>query len=151
MAAFDERTQLWFLARPDNVSFDGTLSDYKKVNTGGRPFNGWFCDRRIEDHEYSMQMGFAADVFERLTHIWANECGLIFQEDEPPHDVILRVIPEQDLRIGQFLTNQAAIRFRECLDANHWPGPGEHIGAFVRRKEAHEALLERMNTAGEAP
>ncbi|GGE30258.1 hypothetical protein GCM10011360_17870 [Primorskyibacter flagellatus] len=151
MAAFDERTGLWMLARPDNMNFDGTLSDYKKVNTQGRPFNQTLCSHRTEDHEYTMQMAFAADVFERLTGIWSDQCGLVFQEDEPPHDVILLPIPEEDLRIGQFLNRQAMTRFRECLDANHWPGPGEVITPFHRNPERREALLERMQTAGAAP
>lgn len=151
MAAFDETTQLWLLSRPDNVHFDGTMSDYKRVSTQGRPFTGYLVDRRIEDHEYTMQMGFACDVFERLTGIWSDQAGLVFQEDTPPYDVILRPVPEEDLRIGQFLNHQAAIRFRECLDANHWPGPGEHIAPFNRNEKARERLLERMQTAGAAP
>lgn len=151
MAAYDEKTRLWFLARPDNVHFDGTISDYKKVSTQGRPFTTPLVDRRIEDHGYDMQMAFAADVFERLTGIWSDHAGLVFQEDTPPYDVILRPVLDEDLRIGQFLNNYAALRFRECLDANHWPGPGEHIAPFSRRKEAHEALIERMQKAGTAP
>jgi hypothetical protein len=148
MAAFDEATQLWLLARPDNVNFDGTMSDYKKVSTQGQPFSTSMVDRRIEQHGYDMQMGFACDVFERLTGIWSDQAGLVFQEDTPPYDVILRPIPEEDLKIGQFLNRHAAMRFRECLDATHWPGPGEHIGPFNRRKEAREALLERMQEQG---
>ncbi|MBL4898099.1 MAG: PD-(D/E)XK nuclease-like domain-containing protein [Colwellia sp.] len=151
MAHFDERTQLWFLARPDNVHPDGSLSDYKKVSTQGRPFTPYLIDGRVEDHGYDMQMGFAAECFEALTGVWSDQCGLVFQEDTAPYDAILRPIPEEDLRIGQFLNRQAAIRFRECLDADHWPGPGEHIAPFHRREDARVALLERMQTAGVAP
>ncbi len=151
MATFDEATQLWFLARPDNVHFDGSMSDYKKISTQGSPFTGSLIDRRIEKHEYSMQMGFAAEVFEDLTSIWSDQCGLVFQEDTPPYDVILRPVLEEDLQIGKWLNRQAAIRFRECLDANHWPKPGETITAFHRNPEARERLLERMQTGAAAP
>lgn len=151
MAAYDERTKLWFLARPDNMYFDGTLSDYKKVNTGGKPFNHFLCDARTEDHEYTMQMSFAADVFQRLTGVWSDQCGLVFQEDEPPHDVILLPVLEEDLRLGQFLNNRAAMRFRECLDADHWPGPGEVIRPFHRNEKRRERILEEMQLAGTAP
>ncbi len=151
MAAYDERTKLWFLSRPDNMKFDGTMSDYKKVNTGGRPFNQWFCGMRVEDHEYTMQMGFAADVFERLAGIWSDQVGLVFQEDEPPHDTILMPILDEDLRFGQFLNNRAAMRFRECLDANHWPGPGEVITAFHRDEKRRERILEEMQQENTAP
>lgn len=151
MATFDERTQLWFLARPDNVHADGNLSDYKKVSTQGRPFRHYIVDRRTEDHGYDMQMAFAAEVFEALTGIWSDQCGLVFQEDTPPYDVILSPIPEEDLRIGQFLNRQAAIRFRECLDSGKWPGPGETVMAFNRSKDARERLIERMQSAGVSP
>lgn len=151
MAAYDERTKLWFLSRPDNMNFQGLMSDYKKVNTGGRRFDHFFCSSRVDDHGYDAQMGFAADVFERLTGIWSDQAGLVFQEDEPPHDVILLPIPEEDLRIGQFHNNQAAMRFRECLDLGHWPGPGEVIMPYHRNDKARERILEEMQTAGVAP
>lgn len=151
MAAYDPRTKLWLLSRPDNMKFDGTMSDYKKVNTGGRPFDQYFCDSRVDDHGYDAQMGFAADVFERITGIWSNQAGLVFQEDEPPHDVILMPIPNEDLRIGQFHNDQAAMRFRECLDANKWPGPGEVIRPYHRNDKARERILENMQMAGAAP
>lgn len=151
MAAYDDRTKLWLLARPDNMKFDGTMSDYKKCNTNGAPFDGWFCDRRIEDHGYYSQMAFAADVFERLTGIWSDQSGLVFQEDTPPYDVILRGLSEEDLRFGQFLNNRAALRFRECLDADHWPGPGEVVGMFQMREERRISLLDQMQVSGVAP
>lgn len=151
MAAYDERTKLWFLSRPDNMNFQGLMSDYKKVNTGGRRFDHFFCSSRVDDHGYDAQMGFAADVFERLTGIWSDQAGLVFQEDEPPHDVILLPIPEEDLRIGQFHNNQAAMRFRECLDLGHWPGPGEVIMPYHRNDKARERILEEMQMAGVAP
>lgn len=151
MAAYDEATRLWFLARPDNVHFDGAVSDYKRISTQGNPFTTSLVDRRIEQHGYDAQMAFACEVFERLTGIWSDQAGLVFQEDTPPYDVILRPIPEEDLRIGQFLNRHAATRFRECLDMNHWPGPGEHIAPFNRNEKARERLLERMQTAGAAP
>jgi len=49
MAWYDHASQLWCLSRPDQLSFDGLLSDYKKVNTMGRPFNARLVDRRITD------------------------------------------------------------------------------------------------------
>lgn len=151
MAAYDERNKLWLLSRPDNMKFDGTMSDYKKVNTGGRPFNQFICDRKVDDFGYDMQMAFACDVFHRLTGIWSDQAGLVFQEDEAPHDVILAPILEEDLVFGKFHNEQAAFRFRECLDADHWPGPGEVIRPYARRDEDRERILENMKKAGKAP
>lgn len=151
MAAYDEQSKLWLLSRPDNMRFDGLMSDYKKVNTGGRAFNHFFCSSRVDDHGYDAQMGFASDVFERLTGIWSDQAGLVFQEDEAPYDSILLPIPEEDLRIGQFYNHQATLRFRECLDADHWPGPGEVIMPYHRNTKRRERALEEMQTAGVAP
>lgn len=151
MAAFDEQTQLWFLSRPDNMKFDGTMTDYKKVNTSGRAFDQHFCDSRVNEHGYDSQMGFAVDVFHRITDVWSPQAGLIFQEDEPPHDVIPMPIEEEDLKMGIFHNKQAAIRFRECFDANHWPGPGVVMRPYRRSDAARERILEEMKMAGEAP
>jgi len=151
MAHYDESTRLWCLSRPDNVSFDSTMSDYKKVNTQGRPFSSWLVDQRIEDHGYDMQMAFAAEAFEALTGQTPSSVGLVFQEDAPPFDVIPRGLEEEDLSIGRFHNRMALTRFRECLDADHWPGPGEHVGNFHRNDERRARIIEEMQIAGTAP
>jgi hypothetical protein len=151
MAWRDETTDLWCLARPDQVSFSGMLSDYKKVAPGGSPFNHRLCDRRILDGGYDMQMAFAAEGFERLTGNRPSQVGLIMQSSTPPYHVVLREIHEEDLNIGAFRNRYALTRFRECLDMGHWPGPGDDVGAFQRPDWHREMMLERMNTAGTAP
>ncbi len=151
MAWQDELTGLWCLARPDQVTFDGMLSDYKKVSPQGGRFDYRLCDRRITDHGYDMQMGFAATGFGRLTGNWPSSVGLVFQCDERPHFPILREILEEDLRIGQFRNRRGLIRFKECLDSGHWPEPGEDIGAYQRPDKHRQMMLEQMNTEGMAP
>ena len=151
MAVQDEVTGLWLLARPDTVSFDGSLSDYKKMNTMGRPFNYRLVDNRITEHGYDMQMGFAAGVFEALTMSWPTSVGIVAQCDAAPHHVIMREIAEEDLRIGQFRNRRAINRFHECLTSGHWPGPGDDIGAYQRPEWQRTMLLEEMNTAGVSP
>jgi hypothetical protein len=130
MAYRDEVTGLWCLSRPDTVSFNGMMSDYKKMNTMGRPFTHSMVDRRIEQHGYHMQMAFAAEAFERLTGEWPGVVGIVAQCDQPPHHVILREITEECLRIGQFQNRRALSRFHECLTSGYWPGPGDDVGAF---------------------
>lgn len=151
MAWFDEETHLWCLARPDQVILDGTVSDYKKVNTAGSPFNYRLCDRRITQHGYHQQMAFAAEAFEKLTGEWPSGAGLIFQCDKPPYHIIPREISDEALRMGQFQNRRAMHRFRECLDSGHWPGPGEDIGSYMPPQWQRDMLLEEMNTAGVAP
>lgn len=151
MAYQDDETGLWLLSRPDTVSFDGTMSDYKKMATQGQPFSYRIVDRRITDQGYDMQMAFAAEVFERLTGQWPGSVGIVAQWDQPPHHVILREIGEEDLRIGQFRNRRAIRRFAECLQSGHWPGPGDDVGAYQRPEWQTKMLLEEMQTEGVAP
>lgn len=151
MAWQDERTGIWCLSRPDQVAFSGMLSDYKKINTQGRPFNYRVCDRRITDFGYDMQMGFAAEGFEQLTGEWPSSVGVVFQWDKPPHHTILREIADEDLRFGQFRNHRSLLRFSECLASGYWPGPGEDIGAYQRPDWQREQIIEEMNMEGTAP
>lgn len=151
MAYQDDQTGLWLLSRPDTVNFDGTVTDYKKINTQGRPFNYCTVDNRITDHGYDMQLAFAAEVFESITGQWPSMAGIIAQWDAPPHHVILREISEEDLRIGQFRNRRAIARFAECLASKHWPGPGDDVGAYQRPTWQRDMLLTEMNTENQAP
>lgn len=148
MAYRDDLTGLWLLARPDTVNFDGTVTDFKKVNTQGRPFNYRVIDNRITEHGYDMQLAFAAEVFEALTGSWPTSAGIIAQWDAPPHHVILREISEEDLRFGQFRNRRAIARFAECLASGHWPGPGDDVAAYMRPEWQRKQLLEEMQVAG---
>jgi hypothetical protein len=151
MAVRDDRTGLWLLSRPDTVSFDGAVCDYKKMAPGGKPFSYRLVDQRITDHAYDMQIGFAAGVFEALTGEWPGVAGIVAQSDVAPHHVILREIAEEDLRIGQFRNRRAIDRFAECLASGEWPGPGADVGAYQRPDWQRKMLLEEMNISGVAP
>lgn len=151
MAVKDERTGLWLLARPDTVNFDGSLSDYKKMNTQGRPFNYRLVDNRITDHGYYLQMAFAAECFEVLTGQWPEVVSIVAQWDAKPHHVILREIAEEDLRFGQFRNRRAIDRFAECLKSGYWPGPGDDIGAYQMPTYLRDQLIAEMNVESKSP
>lgn len=148
MAVQDERTGLWLLSRPDTVSFDGSVTDYKKMNTQGKPFSYRIVDQRITEYGIDMQLGFAASVFEALTGEWPGVAGIVAQSDAPPHHVILREIAREDLEIGNFRNRRAIDRFHECLTSGVWPGPGDDVGAYQRPEWQRTMLLEQMNTGG---
>lgn len=151
MAWQDERTGLWILSRPDTLSFDGAVSDYKRMATKGGPFDWRLVDRRITDYGIDMQMALAAEGMERLTGEWPGVVGIVAQLAGPPYHVILREILEEDLRIAQWRNRQAIDRFAECLRSGDWPGPGMDTAAYQRPAWQREMLLERMNTTGAAP
>ena len=151
MAWQDEMTGLWVLSRPDTVHFDGTISDYKRVNTQGRPFSNRIVDARITDHGYDMQMALAAESFERLTGRWPGAVGIVAQWDAPPHHVILREIGDEDLRIAKWRNRRALNRFAECLASGHWPGPGADTAAYQRPDWQRKMLTQQMQTEGVSP
>lgn len=144
MAFYDEVNDLWCLSRPDQVSFDGLVSDYKKVSAQGAPFDHRLIDRKITSYGYDMQIAFAAEAFEALTGEYPDQAGLVFQSDKPPHHVILRPIARQDLEIATFRNRRARRQFRACLDSGHWWGPGEDIGAYQRPAWQRDLLLDQM-------
>lgn len=151
MAWRDERTGIWCLARPDQISFSGMVSDYKKVATRGGYLNGWVIDRRIEEYGYDMQMAFACEGFYQLTRNQPSQVGLIFQWEKAPHHVILREIDQEELAIAKFQNDRSLLTIAECMNSGHWPGPGEHVGRFVRNEKNRERLLNEMQIAGVAP
>lgn len=151
MAVRDERTGLWLLARPDTVSFDGMASDFKKMNTQGRPFNHRLVDQRITQHGYPQQMAFAADAFEALTGDQPGVVVIVAQCDSPPYHVILREILDEDLRIASFQNRRAIDRFAECLASRDFPGPGADTSYYQRPEWQRTMLLEEMNISGTSP
>lgn len=151
MAWKDEATGIWCLSRPDQISFDGMISDYKKIAPSGGRFNHRLCDASIDRYGYDMQMAFGATGFESLTGNWPSAVGLLFQSEEPPHFCIARAIEDEDLKIGAFRNARSLTRFKECLDSGEWPAPGDDVGSYRRREGDRERFLEEMQTAGVAP
>ncbi|MDB6151491.1 MAG: hypothetical protein JWQ44_2939 [Chthoniobacter sp.] len=151
MAWQDERTGLWVLSRPDTIHPEGIVTDYKKIATQGKPFNGYLVDQRIRAHRYDMQIALGAEGMERLLGEWPSAAGIIAQCGEAPHHVIIRSMSEEVLRMGQFHNRRALDRFAECLKSNHWPGPGEHVGSFHWDDATWARMIEEMNTQGVAP
>lgn len=151
MAYQDEVTGIWLLARPDTVNFDGSSTDFKKMNTQGRPFSHRTVDSRITEHGYDMQMAFAADVFEKLTGMWPETVGIIAQWDKPPYHIIVRGINEEDLRMAQWRNRRAINNFAQCLKTGDWWGPGHDTADYQRPDWQREYLMQEMNMTGEAP
>jgi hypothetical protein len=151
MAWQDEATGLWVLSRPDTVNFDGTMCDYKRISSQGKPFTHRLVDARITDHGYDQQMALAAESFQRLTGQWPGAVGIVAQWDQPPHHVILREISEEDLRIAAWRNRRALNRFAECLASGHWPGPGADTGAYQRPDWQRDMLIHQMQTEGVSP
>lgn len=144
MAWRDEATGIWCLARPDTINFDGTVTDYKKMSSKGRPFSHRVVDHAITDRGYDMQLAFAAEGMEQTLGHWPETAAIIAQYDSPPYHVILREILEEDLRFGQFRNHRALHRFAECLQSGIWPGPGVDTAAYQRPDWQRDMLIKEM-------
>lgn len=151
MAWRDEATGIWVLSRPDTINFDGVVTDYKRIAPGAGSFNTYLVDRRIEAGGYDMQIALGCEAMERLTGNWPSAAGIIAQSADAPHHVILRSFDDETLRMAQWRNHRALARFHECLTSNHWPGPGEFVGAYQMNPKLRERLLEEMNMAHAAP
>lgn len=151
MAWQDEATGIWVLSRPDVISLEPSVIDYKKMAVRGGYFHAGLVDRRIDEGGYLQQIALGAEGFERLTGEWPKLTGIVAQLGSPPYHVITRAMDEEDLRIAQFQNRRALNRIHECLTSGHWPGPGEVVGSYQMRKEHRERLLNEMNMEGKAP
>ncbi|MFN3592939.1 MAG: hypothetical protein ACK4TG_12235, partial [Thermaurantiacus sp.] len=147
MAWFCEESRLWVLSRPDVVSFDGTVADYKRMATQGGYFTGRLVDQRITGSAYDMQLALGVEAFELLTGERPTVVGLVCQLAQAPHHVILRGLDDDVLGIAQWRNRRARLRFRECLDSGHWPGPGEVVENYVQPDWLRERLQKEMETA----
>ena len=141
----DERYDLWCLSRPDQISFDGMTSDYKRMASQGRPFSERLIDHRITDLGIDMQMAFAAEGMKELTGHWPDAVGIVAQCTEAPYHPVLRSFEEEDLHLAMFRNKRARRTFRECLDSGNWWGPGQHVGSYRRPQWLHDRLVEEMN------
>lgn len=148
MAYQDEASGLWILSRPDVVSFDGTVIDYKKMNTQGKPFGVHDVDKAIEGRGYHMQMALAAEAYLHLFGEMATAAGIVAQNDAKPHHVILREITEEQLHIGRWQNSVQIARFAECYRSGHWPGPGDDIGPWRPSEAFMNRVKAQMEEAG---
>lgn len=144
MAWKDEETGLWCLSRLDNLTGDGLLSDYKKISTAYRPMTPALCRRRIEDGGYHQQLAFGAEGYFNITGNWPTDCALVFQEDKPPYAAITIAVGGDPLYWGMCANHRSLRLFRQCLDADHWPGPGENPEEFNFRDFQTERMQQRQ-------
>jgi hypothetical protein len=141
----DAKTGLWILSRPDNVNFDGTVADYKKMSSQGKPFTHHLVDRRITEHGYDMQMALAAEGMEQVGLGWPSSAFIVAQLDSPPYHVIARPIEEDILRLAQWRNRRSLDAIARCLETGYWPGPGDDVGAYQMPDKLRERLEAEKN------
>jgi len=153
MAWRDPVTGIWLLSRPDQFSFSGQISDYKKVSLQGRPMTPSALNHKIDANGYDQQMALAAEGFHFLTGEWPTSVGLVFQSDQPPYSVYPIGIHDQYLKAAQLLNRKAIDLISSGWTTGRWMEPAElQEQVYGEQPEYHpsyskNALIERLNGA----
>lgn len=144
MAYQDEETGLWVLSRLDNMTWDGLLSDYKKISTQGDYLTPQICKYRTWKHGYHMQLALGAEAYFKLTGNWPTDCALVYQMDSVPYHSLTLALGQKALYWGMVANHRSMRLFRKCLDEGHWPGPGEDPQEFGLTDKQDEAFQKRQ-------
>lgn len=150
MAIFDEETQLWALSRLDNMTFDGLLSDYKKMSSKGGIFDARLVHRRIFEHGYYQQLALGAEAYHELVGEWPTDCAIVAQMDSIPYHCITTPFDHDALYWGMCQNHRSMRIFRQCLDSGYWPGPGDEMQTFKFTDFQREAA-EKRQSDGDLP
>lgn len=113
-------TGLWLKARPDVIPNDGAFVDLK--------FTSDITDlgvmMSLRSFGYHMQGALVWMVCD-LLKIPFESFTLFLVESEEPHCVRAVPITEDDLARGRLQCEAMIRRVASCIEAGHWPGPGE--------------------------
>ena len=102
--------------------FPPTIIDLKTTTTTDRDA----LDRAVLSFRYHFKAavyidGLEAATGERADYMW------VFQEKQPPYDVIVRQIDDDSLRVGRQEYRTVLQRLKLALKANEWPGRSRDI------------------------
>jgi len=136
----DKATGIWLKSRPDAIPTDsGDAADLKTT-----PSVAWTdLVRSITDFAYHAQAALVREAFKACLGLELTSFSLVFVEKKPPYCARVVMLKDSDLDLGAKQNRKALDLIARCIDANHWPGPGEdhvtHIELSSRYRELAEA------------
>ena len=118
-----EEDGLWFRARPDYLTNDGWLDDYKTTGVGGPDawMHGTFFDKG-----YDLQAYMGLRGYKTVTGKKPKGFRFWVQETEAPFNLYCVVPSDLTLETAQQKFLHAKELFGTCLRANRWPGYSNH-------------------------
>lgn len=117
--AIDESTGVMRRCRYDWLG-ESIVTDYKTTfSAEPRSLAGMYG--AVRKWRYDMQAAWYLDVAAALGHP-AEAFAFIFQEKEPPYEVVALTIDEDELRDARADNAAALERFRDCTESGVWPG-----------------------------
>ena len=137
----DPFTGVWIKTRPDTISTDTVLSDYKTTDDASEEN----CSRSITKYKYNRQMALGAEGCARAIGLIVDSFALVFQEKKRPYTVTVASLHDEDISLGARCNRLAIDRFARCLESNDWPGYAE--GPVTVRLQPYELKRLRENDA----
>lgn len=97
----------------------GVITDLK--TTKGKVADEFALRRTASTFGYHIAMGARQDAVNTLTGV-APDCKLIFVEQNPPHDVVVKTVNDAVLSQGQDIWYKLLGQVAECEKNGVWPG-----------------------------
>jgi PDDEXK-like domain of unknown function (DUF3799) len=118
-----DETGLWIKVRPDVVpTASGIFVDLKTANDVTTPA----VQSAIRSRGYHQQGALIWEATDTLSPVESFEFVLMFVETGAPYCARTVPITDDDLARGR-LQNRAMLRtIADCINTDHWPGPGEN-------------------------
>jgi hypothetical protein len=143
----DKETGLWIKVRPDVIP--PTEDDFVDLKTA-REVTSYALQASIHDLGYQQQGALIGEVCEGLGLPFASFM-LMFVETASPYCARTVPLVEEDLGRGRQMNRWAMREVRRCIDAGHWPGPGEGdldaLGIGIEKRARIDARLKAEGLA----
>ena len=117
----DEETGLWLKVRPDVIPTGS--GDFVDLKTAAE-VTSIALQSAIRSRAYHQQGALVWEVSEALEYPFESFV-LMFIETAAPFCARAVPLPDEDLGRGRLQNRAMLRRIANCINANHWPGPGE--------------------------
>lgn len=140
MAAFAEIDDVWCRALVDNAPDDPRLPLYDlKTTTDANPEK---LAKTIAEYGYDVQAQHYREVWRAATGE-RRQFFFIFVEKDPPYEVCVVRLTNDDLEMAKKRISRARQIFRDCMTANDWPGYPREVVELKLPEYHHTKWLER--------
>jgi hypothetical protein len=138
--AKDKDTGLWIKTRPDVVPMVSDFVDLKTASEVTTPA----LQSSIRTYGYHQQGALVWEVCEQLG-LPFESFTLLFIETDIPYCARTVPLPDDDLARGRLQNRAMLRRIKQCIDTEHWPGPGEgDIRPLPLSKDERERIDARL-------
>ena len=137
-------TGLWIKVRPDVIpANDDTFIDLKTASEVTQQALMY----SIRTYGYHQQGALIWEACEALGHPFSS-FTLMFAETTNPYCARAVPLPEEDLALGRLQNQDVLRRIMRCIEANHFPGPGEgEHRSFGLSQDERERIKARLKLA----